>query len=69
MLLIMCHILNNVKGKSMFLGKIFVTMERARPRLHALMLFTLLLWKFSNYSQEDYHKAKRVRVKLRKKSI
>lgn len=53
----------------MFLGKIFVMMERARPRLHALMLFTLLLWKFSNYSQEDYHKAKRVRVKLRKKSI
>lgn len=41
-------------------------MEGARLRLHTLMLPKLLLWKFSNYSQKNFYKAERVKVKLRK---
>jgi len=69
MLLIVCHVLNNVKRKNYVLGKIFIMIEGARLRLHALMLPKLLLWKFSNKSQENYHKAKRVKVKLRENSM
>lgn len=50
----------------MFLGKIFIMMEGARLRLHTLTLPKLLLWKFSNYSQKNFCKAERVKVKLRK---
>lgn len=48
----------------MFLGKISIMMEGVRLKLHALMLSKLLLWKLSNYSQENYHKVKSIRVKL-----
>lgn len=66
MLLIMCHILSNVQGEKYVSRQNLHYDGGSKAEVTYSYATKLLLWKFSNYSQKNFYKAERVKVKLRK---